>query len=262
MIDDFLVRYRKEPRRRFAAELYARIAAQPERRFPGNWASLGLRTAVGAVALCLALAIFLAGSPAARATVGEIVRRIAGITFHEQTTPSLLASPETPTSPVLKHRWSLAEARARLPFNLRVPTNAPSGFRLDDDVQVWEVSQGIPEQAGPLWLVNVRWVTDHDAIITLSATYFESAPHGGPLRQEVAPGGAQQIEVNGKPVALVLTSKMWTVSPDGSTQPPEWLSDQMIFEWQQENDGAVYTLQSEPGAVSKEDLIRMISAVR
>ena len=144
MNDEFLIHYRQTPRRAFADDLLARLTRE---RRPGRVTRLvstpARRFATGLIALCLVASTVLLAAPGARAAVGQLIRTIGGITFDFTTPP-----PDSSGATIIPERVvSLAEARATLPFELRLPAWAPEGFVLQEDqVRIWLHASGAERQ--------------------------------------------------------------------------------------------------------------------
>ena len=76
MSDDFLIGFRKPPRREFADTLYKRISQQNETRALGFSTPIVRRLALSFAVASVAFAVLLAISPDVRAQVGEIIQKI------------------------------------------------------------------------------------------------------------------------------------------------------------------------------------------
>lgn len=234
MNEDFLTRHRKSPPRDFSEALYKRINMQMNTR-----RSFRFRRFTFAAALCAALIAALAFSPAARAAFNGLIVNIGGMIFFE---PDESASPATPlpesrVTLVPEEVLSLAEAEAKLPYPIRLPTWAPDGFRMGTSVRI-SYFPGAAPQVTITWYGSDRTVGNIDLLVW-----------GQKVDWLVETDDVQEVQVDGQPAALVGGS--WNADTgqwDGSDLTLSWMKgDQM------------YLLRS-PGAPA-EDLIRMAESI-
>jgi hypothetical protein len=233
MDDDFLIQYRKPPRREFAEALYQRISKENRIPFSLPLISVKHSLAWGVAIVCLVFTVVLAVSPDVRAQAGEIIKQIGRMTFQE--TPHF---PEELLSGGKTENWeetTLDQARITHP-DLKVPTWMPESFALQK-VYV------IPDNDLMLEWGNARG----DKIQLVALRY-------GP-RYTVKAGSdsMKQVQVNGQPAALVYGS--W------NTLTKQWMpSKYPVLHWQQ--DGFVYILVGGKVAASVDNLIRIAESLR
>jgi len=232
MNDEFLTRFRKPPRREFSAALYKRINTpmNSQRNFT-------LRRFTLAGAICLSLLAAFAFSPGVRAAVSNLLREIGGITFvGPDETVADMPSTQGEEHIVPEEVVSLAEAQAKLPFDISLPTWAPDGFTLAPSVRITYFNDqvtpayltwyGSDPAAGVIILMvgqRVNWLVDLDHV--------------------------EEVDVNGEPAGL--TGGNWDVDTG------EWTGHDMALTWMRGD--AMYRLSS-PG-VPVEDLIRMAESI-
>ena len=248
MNDEFLIQYRRTPHRAFADDLYARLTQE---RRPAGYARLvftpARRFAAGLAALCLIAAPVLLAAPGARATVGQLIRTIGGITFDFTTPP-----PDSSGATIIPERVvSLVEARATLPFELRLPAWAPEGFVLQEDqVRIWLHTPGTERQT-----VSFTWL---DPTHPQSIHLYIDVDHPASSWGEWLAGSESSVEevvINGQPGALVR----------GGWEDGQWGAEPAItLLWQPEGAEATYMLVAwtQFMQLTQEDLIRMAESVR
>lgn len=248
MNDEFLIHYRQTPRRAFADDLLARLTRE---RRPGRVTLLvstpARRFATGLIALCLVAATVLLAAPGARAAVGQLIRTIGGIAFDFTTPP-----PDSRGAAIIPERVvSLAEARATLPFELRLPAWAPDGFVLQEDqVRIWLHPSGAERQT-----VSFTWL---DPAHPQSIHMYIDIDHPASTWGQWLVGSESSVEevvINGRPGALVR----------GGWENGQWQSERnMMLLWQPQGPEATYMLSAATQftQVTREDLIRMAESVR
>ena len=146
------------------------------------------RTLLAALAVFVALALIFSVSPAVRAMVVDALRRIGGIDFSEQQQ----LEPEVGnivlgTSQVA----ALAEAQAKMPFAILMPTWLPEGYAFDGNVLLPSVEIGVPH-------VALNWLDEEGNLISLNMIQTELV---APL--PVGEGALGEVEVGGKTVAVI-----------------------------------------------------------
>ena len=241
--DDFLRAGRTRPRPEFAETLYRSLAPLPtERRLiPMSLSTLFAprRLALGGLALVAALALTLAVSPVARAQLAGLLRVVGGITYNEvDPNPGPAAGAEP--AEVANYTLSLAEAQASLGFELAVPSWAPAGYILQDDVTVVE----FPDSG--LTFARVAWYSDAGQVIDLQAEY------PGTATWEVGPDSLEEITVNGAPAAVL--RGMWNADTG------EWVHSSAIsLNWRRGD--VTYHLSSSNGATSVAILVQMAESI-
>lgn len=248
MNDEFLIQYRRTPRRVFADELFARLAQD---RRPAVYtlfvATPARRFAAGLAALCLIITTVLLTAPGARAAVGQLIRTIGGIAFDFSTLP-----PDSSGATIIPERVvSLAEARVTLPFELRLPAWAPDGFVLQDDqVRIWLHTSGAERQT-----VSFTW---RDPAHPQSIHLYIDVDHPASSWGQWLVGSESSVEevvINGQPGALVR----------GGWENGQWQSERnMTLLWQPAGAEATYMLfaTTQFTQVTLADLIRMAESVR
>lgn len=237
MNDDFLYDYHQPPRRAFSAALWARLEARPSAgsalRRPLRWALAAL--VVGG--------LLMAGLPAARAGLAEVLREIGGMVFNETDQyPGGTDGGET----LAERTLTLAEARQALPFTFSLPTWAPEGYVLDE--------QSVAVLADPRFTLSyarLRWLSpEGTSYIYLMVDFNAGETTVGEV--SVGPGSVETVQVNGQPAALVRGS--WGYD----TQV--WGADDLMFLLWLRGELA-YRMSGVEGEVSAEDLIRMAQSI-
>lgn len=242
MNDDFLTRFRKPPRREFSAALYQRINAPMNTRSTFSRRKWSL-----AAALCLALIAAVAFSPAARAAITSLIRQIGEITYVGPDENPLPPVPEDQVTLVPEETLPIDEARAKVPFEIKLPDWAPDGYTMSTMARIsyfpsaqygtapfvyltWEGSQA--DAGGPPVIIielvispKVQWLVDLDHL--------------------------QEVQVNGQSAGL--TGGTWNADTG------EWdnTSSDLTLTWM--IGDTMYQLRSPDAAV--EDLIRMAESI-
>jgi hypothetical protein len=194
--------------------------------------------------LALAFAVVSAGSPGLRAAIMGAIREIGGIIF-EETIQNPYMDEEVRI--LSEQIVSLSEARAVLPFALKIPTWAPEGFVLQDDVRVI-----LPDEDFHRATATLEWQnTDPYGFIHLSTMYLISDNHE--QRIVVGAESVEEVKINGQPAALVYGA--WDVD-----SKEYGAKDLLALIWEQ--DGAYHSLQGVEGMVSVEDLVRMAESLQ
>jgi hypothetical protein len=234
MNDDFLTRYRKSPPREFSEALYKRINVQMDTK-----KTLSMRRLTFAAALGMALIAALAFSPTARAAFNGLILEIGGITFFEpdETSSQATPLPESKVTIVPEEILSLAEAQAKLPFEISLPAWAPDGFVMGSSVRISYFGDKYTP-AVITWYGSNPNVGNIDLMIGQRVSWL------------VETDDVHEVEVNGQPAALVGGS--WDA--DKGT----WNNQShLTLSWMK---GDVMYQLSSPGA-PVEDLIRMAESI-
>ncbi len=248
MNDEFLIHYRRTPRRAFADDLYARLTRD---RRPGMVnllvATPGRRFATGLIALCLVASTVLLAAPGARAAVGQFIRTIGGITFDFTTPP-----PDSSGATIVPERVvNLAEARATLPFELHLPAWAPEGFVLQEDqVRILLHTSGTERQT----VSFTWWDPAHRQSIHLTIDVDHPASSWGQWLVG-SESSVEEVVINGQPAALVR----------GGWENGQWGAEPAItLLWQPAGAEATYMLSAwtQFTQLTQEDLIRMAESVQ
>ena len=235
MNDDFLTRFRKHPPQEFSEALYERINA------PMNTQSKrGFRSLMFAGALCAALFAALVFSPTARAALNGWVVEIDGMTFFEPDESASQATPlpESQMTIVPEEILPLAEAQAKLPYEISLPVWVPDGFKMSSTVRISHFPGGPPP-------ITIVWHGSDPIIGNIELMIF-----GQQVQWVVDSDDVQEVEVNGQPAAWI-----------GGT----W--DAETGHWNNQSEGTLSWMRGEtmyrlssPGAAI-EDLIRMAESI-
>jgi hypothetical protein len=238
MNDDFLTRFRKPPRREFAAALYQRINA------PMNTQnSFGVRRFTFAAAIGVALIAALVFSPAARAAFNGLIRQIGGITYLE---PDDTHEPlqESQVTLVPEERLSLEQARTRVPFGIQLPSWTPEGYTMSSVVRV---SYFPHETLGTNPFVYISWLNSQEVggarLIELTIAHRVS--------WVVDVDHVEEVRINGQPAGL--TGGSW----NADTGAWDTSMGDLTLTWM--HNDVMYLLRSSGAAV--EDLIRMAESI-
>jgi hypothetical protein len=132
MKDEFLYKFRKEPREEFTNDLYERISKEAGNSVGANYLSQRLRWVIlTLIVIVIGGCSYLVISPTARARVLDQIRQIAGVTYNETPRYPSLAPEEL--VPIQFHVVQLSEAQDSLPFQLSLPAWVPDGYSLLED---------------------------------------------------------------------------------------------------------------------------------
>jgi hypothetical protein len=235
MNDEFLARFRKRPRPKFAVELYKRISkpvnnAQYNRLAPRR---LARRFSVLFIVLTLALTVL----PTARAAILDVIQNLGGLWFDVSDKVEPLDPLQVTVYAV--NSAQLDEIRSLVPFRISIPTWVPDGFVFQD---------GVGHASDYSWVI-LSW-SNRDADLSLliqqSDLYSESRP--------VPVGSLEQVKVNHQTAVLIRGS--WDL------EAGEWNPDasQLSLIWRQGD--LVYTLFTNNPDMSVEDLRRMAESIQ
>ena len=234
MNDDFFTKFRKTPRREFAAALYERINIPMREQRNFTWKRLTF-----AAALCLALAAALAFSPIARAAFTYIFREIGGVTYLEEDPaagPTATPLPESAITIVPEDVLPLSEAREKVSFEISLPTWAPEGFIMGTSVRI----SYFPGRYTP---VNITWSGNDPVLGNIVLTVGQRVSWLVDLEH------LHEVQINSEPAGL--TGGGW----DADTG--QWTGRDLTLTWMR---GDVMYILSSPG-VPAEDLIRMAESI-
>ena len=188
MNEDFLTKFRKPPRRDFAAALYKRINIPMNEQRKFTWTRLTF-----AAALSLALAAALAFSPNVRAALSYIFLEIGGVTYIEEDPgagPTATPLPESAITIVPQETLPLAEAREKFPFEISLPAWVPDGYVMTPSVR-------LSHFPGDLTFVEISWwgpnYADGPIILSISR----------PVKWEVDLDHVQEVQINGQAAGLI-----------------------------------------------------------
>ena len=235
MNDDLLTRYRKAPPRDFSEALYKRI------NVPMNTPkSFPFRRLTLVAAFCLAFIAALAFSPTARAAFNGLLVEIGGMIFFEPDETEMEATPlpESQVTIVPEEVLPLAEAQAKLPYVISLPSWVPDGLKMGTLVRISYFPGAAPQ-------ATITWYGSDPNVGNIDLTIF-----GQRVNWLVETDDVQEVEVNGQPAALV--SGGWDYDTG------QWdKSAARMLSWM--NGDEMYQLRS-PGA-AVEDLIRMAESI-
>lgn len=215
---------------------------------------------LAATTFCLVIALTLAVWPSARAAVGGVVHRIAGVRLYESQEPVQAAvTPAAATTAALAcgkpRQVPVATSGPSIPFAFRLPSYVPPGFVPDEKMTIQDIFSNDCNSKQKAWQVEVRWfgANGRGEILLRALSFDPKPPAGTGFGRGVGPGGAREVLINNKPVAL-LTS---TYQSGG-----RWLSGDNILMWEDEATGITYTLEPAGGSVSLDEAIRMAATMR
>lgn len=261
MNDEFLTRFREEPRAEFAETLYERISRETQPRV--TWAlakKLTFRNAVVVFAFLFFIAACVyAVSEKRWNKVGDIwvdVQKTYKIEFVPPPGEKLVLS-QTQDYECL----TVEEAREILRFDFQIPTWIPEGFTFDGRMCGVERTSDF---AGLSWigpdkysrinitLHNLRW---NDGVKDRIGPPYTMFP--------VAPGSYKEVQVHGRPAILVRGDweEPWrTEEPVGGKIELKWNKKRGLqLYWV---DGEVLYYLHTLADVSAEDLIKMAESAR
>lgn len=200
MNDDFLYKFQKSPRRKFAVELYQRISKP---MFTKSDAFLRNRFAYAFTILALALTVTLIASPTARVLAADFLRQIGILNISERPVgePVLIASPSpekaalaqataTPISPTSDTLSPMDVAISQAGFLPFLSNDLPEGYALDDVVAAEYLDDDqVPYGMG----IFVTYRTDDGGYISLHTNLFDGR------EQDLAMGGQRitDVSING-----------------------------------------------------------------
>jgi hypothetical protein len=220
---------RQEP----SAGLYRCLAAIPQRRSrrPARlaWVAIG----------ALLVAALLFGSPAARATIDEIVERVGQVYF---TVADKL--PYRDKAIIVEGvTMSLDEARAAAPFDFGVPAVLPAGYELDR-VEVWMPNETVGQ------VVQLTWRNSEGGLLELGVHAYDELE---PIQTIVGLDSIETVLVNGSEAALVRGG--W----DSDTGTWGYQEQTVTLIWR---DGAVqYSLLAYPELFSVDELVSVAESI-
>ena len=232
MNDDFFTRFRKLPSREFSEALYERIATEMNTQ-----QNFKLRRMTFAIALGLAMIAALVFSPVAQAALNRVVRQIGGVTFFgpdevEANQPPL---PESQITLVPEERLPLAEAQAKLPYAISLPTWVPEGFTMATSVRISYFGTKYTP-------VEITWYGTDPMIGGIILTI------GQPVQWLVDTDHLQEVQINGQPAGL--SGGNWDADSG------QWTSDDQTLTWMKGD--VMYQLSSRLPAA---DLIRVAESI-
>jgi hypothetical protein len=220
---------RQEP----SAGLYRRLAAIPQRRSRRlarlAWVAIG--------ALLVAALMFV--SPAARATIDEIVERVGQVYF---TIADKL--PYRDKAIIVEGvTMSLDEARAAVAFDFGMPIALPAGYELDR-VEVWMPNETVGQ------VVQLTWRNSEGGLLELGVHAYDELV---PIHTTVGLDSIETVLVNGSEAALVRGG--W----DSDTGTWGYQDKTVTLIWRV--SAVQYSLLAHPEAFSVDELISIAESV-
>ncbi len=265
MNDEFLTRFREEPRAEFAETLYERISRETQPRV--TWALAKKLTFRNAVVV-FAFLFFIA---ACVYVVSEKRwDKVGGIWVDVQKTIKLDFGPPGETTVVETPDYecvTMEEAREILRFEFQVPAWAPEGFTFDDRMCGVERTsdfaglswKGADEYSG----ININ--SQNLRIFNMSTQEYQISPAvtWGP----VGPGSYEEVQVLGKPAVLVRGDWEWPWLTEQAAEQAVY--GKLELKWDKKRALQLYWVEGEVlyhlytrAHVSAEDLIRMAESAR
>lgn len=239
MNDDFFTRFRKPPRREFAAELYKRINAPMNT--PRNF---GFRRLTFAVAIGVVLITALAFSPAARAAFNGLFRQIGGITYFEPAEdPNQRPLSESEVTLVPEERLPLDQARTRVPFDIQLPGWMPNGYTMSQTVRISYFPYQPTNGTNPF--VYITWLKSQDGGGQIQLSIAQ------PVSWVIDLDHLEEVQINGEPAGLAGGSWNYDTGAWDTTY-----GDRMLT-WKLGD--VMYQLQSSTATV--EELIRIAESI-
>jgi len=274
MNDEFLTQYRKAPRAAFVEALYQQISQQPETTLT-IWNRLTLRNA-GVLLVLMVLVAACAYYVASQTPY----HKVGGIwlTIQKTYVPEFIPVPEIPeeTVPECPDLLPLDEAKGILRFDFSIPTWAPEGFVLNEDVcgasstsdfvsLAWTGNNG--NSYVSIFIQNLRW---YDRVANIYRIGDAA------VWEPIAPGSYEEVEVKGQPAVLIrgdwaALTAITEPLPKGKTEVGwdedlglrlYWVHGEALYELYThmtlEELHHLYTMAD----VSPEDLIKMAESTR
>ncbi len=245
MNDDFLKKYKKQPRPEFARSLRLKLSHQGETKMRPARPILKYALTASLIAV-----LSMAAVPSARAQAIQAFENLSEIVFIS--IGPLPQNSEQPT--IIEIRpgqfMNLEEARAQAKYPVLIPTWSPEGYTLaDNEVSVTSLKN---EVVG----LNIKWQSEQEVIFLYVTPANEEGltpPQGGDVIE---------MEVNGE--AAFLFSSEFSISaaplPDGTPGPDVVINQTtpiVSLSWIQ--DGVQYNLS---GSLSAEDALKMAESMR
>ena len=168
----------------------------------------------------------------------------------------------------LPERLDLEQARARLPFALRLPAWVPDGFALSDPISVTgggfgsnaaESDAASPEARPPVPFpvsVHLTWRHPDGRGFHLALTQLPDDQPGFFMRgiTPVPPGAVREVSVHDQPAALLERQFAYT-HPGGETE----IRDDAELRW--ESGGLQYSLRAFRWPMAGEALVRIAASI-
>ena len=190
MNDDFLTRFRKAPRREFAAELFLRINSSMDTQRNFRFRRFAFAAAIVMVSIAA-----LSFSPAARAAFNGLFRQIGGVTYLEpEEDPNQRPLSESEITIVPEERLPLEQARTRVPFDILLPEWTPEGFTMSSTVRVTYFPYRPTNGTNPF--VYITWLKSTDGGGQIELVVSQ------PVNWVVDLDHLQEVQINGQPAGL------------------------------------------------------------
>ena len=232
MNDDFLTRFRRPPPHEFCETLYERITTEMNTQKKFKFRRITFAAAFG-----LALLAALVFSPAAQAALDKVVRQIGGVTFlgPDENEANATPLPESQITIVPDEVLSLAEAQAKLPYSISLPTWVPEGFQMSTTVRIsYFGSKYTP--------VDITWSGTDPMVGGILLTV------GQPVQWYVDTDHLEEVQINGQSAGL--TGGNWNADSG------QWSGDDHTLTWMKGD--VMYRLS---GRLPVEDLIKVAESI-
>lgn len=195
------------------------------------------------VGLMIAGVMLLASISPVRALIQGLVTTLAGQSYLETEDYPGYGDDMQIIEP---QNMSLNAALATFPYSVKLPTNIPDEFILDED----DVSLYTGEQGGPFSeMIEIQWISDDNASLNLHI----SDKNWNSTQEVVAPGSIEEILLaDGTPAVLIRGGWNYDQKTWDNT------IDVLRLRWQ--TDGLNYDLRGYGENVSIEQLIAIASS--
>ncbi len=240
MNDEFLSAYREAPSREFSSDLYGQLVQMPSGGAGFKLDDWRKAILIAAIALLAPLMVAMTVSPDARAAIQMVIQTIGGMKYHVSND---YPGGSEPVQTIPSQTMTLAEARAALSFELRLPEQAPEGYIFEDVVTVTQW----PDT--PMTSAMCIWQSDTNRVIL---TINNAPSRLGYDQLMIGPDSIREVQVRGLPGSLVygawnLNARAW--SKEGI----------MTLHWLE--DGLSYALTGMQSGITEEDLLRMAESI-
>ena len=252
MNDDFLYKFQKSPRKKFAVELYQRISKP---MFTRSNASLRTRFAYAFTVIAFALTLTLVASPTARVFAANFLRQIGILNISNRPIgePALIASPSpeqlalaqataTPISPAPEAVSTMDAAISQAGFLPFLSDDLPEGYALDDVV----AAEYLDDEQVPFGMgIFVTYRTDDGGYISLQTNLFDGR------EQDLAMGGQKitDVTING-------TAGVWI--EDFPSQVGETIEEIDMLLWQ----NGEYVLSIQSNRLSLDEVFKLAESLK
>jgi hypothetical protein len=218
--------------------LVARVRAIPTLPQEKRWQMP--RWAWGLAAVTVILTLLVSISPPLRAAIARLQEAIGDVYLSVAD-----HSPDTGDATIVEPElMSLQAARAAMPFDFGLPTQAPDGWVMDQQVRVVDLG------GGPF--VEISWTNPGHASVTFSVRAALQGD-GSPGETLVGPDSFRETEVNGRPAVIV------TGGWDYYSQRWAWPEVTTLI-WTV--DDVQYSLVASSDEISEAELVDMAESTR